>query len=54
MIKPPKDIEYRAIYEPDMDRMVRALRILLESSPEKPGKLVEQKLEQQEQDKKTA
>jgi len=54
MGKKPKDIEVRAIFEPDMERMVRALRILLESSPEKPGKLVEQKLEQQEQDKKTA
>lgn len=54
MIKPPKDIEYRAIYEPDMDRMVRALRILLESSPEKPGKVVEQNPVQQVQDKKTA
>lgn len=34
MIKPPKDIEYRAIYEPDMDRMVKALRVLLEWEPE--------------------
>lgn len=49
MIKQPKDIEYRAIYEPDMDRMVRALRILLESSPEKKA---EQNLKQE--DKKTA
>jgi hypothetical protein len=49
VIKPPKDIEYRAIYEPDMERMVRALRILLESSPEKKA---EQNLKQE--DKKTA
>lgn len=49
MGKKPKDIEVRAIFEPDMDRMVRALRILLESSPEKKA---EQNLKQE--DKKTA
>jgi hypothetical protein len=31
----PKGIEYRAEYEPDMDRMVKALRVLLEWVPEK-------------------
>lgn len=49
MGKKPKDIEVRAIFEPDMERMVRALRILLESSPEKKA---EQNLKQE--DKKTA
>jgi hypothetical protein len=28
-----KDFEFRAIYEPDMERMVKALRILLEYNP---------------------
>lgn len=49
MIKPPKDIEYRAIYEPDMERMVRALKILLEYNSKKEA---EQNLKQE--DKKTA
>jgi hypothetical protein len=31
----PKDIEYRFTYEPDMDRMVKALMIVLQSRPEK-------------------
>ncbi|MGB9661915.1 MAG: hypothetical protein ACPL5F_07835 [Moorellaceae bacterium] len=31
----PRDIEYIPIFEPDMDRMVKALRILLEYNPEK-------------------
>ncbi|OIQ10956.1 hypothetical protein MOOTH_21340 [Moorella thermoacetica] len=31
----PRDIEYNPIFEPDMSRMVRALRILLEYNPEK-------------------
>jgi hypothetical protein len=29
----PKGIEYRAEYEPDMDRMVKALWVLLEYNP---------------------
>lgn len=35
MARQPKGIEYRAEYEPDMDRMVKALRVLLEYIPEK-------------------
>ena len=35
MARQPKDIEYRAEYEPDMQRMVKALRILLEYRPKK-------------------
>lgn len=31
--KHPRDVEYRAEYEPDMARMVKALRILLEYNP---------------------
>jgi len=31
----PKDLEYRAEYEPDMARMVRALRVLLDYDPGK-------------------
>lgn len=31
----PRDIEYIPIFEPDMSRMVKALRILLEYNPEK-------------------
>jgi hypothetical protein len=31
----PRDIEYIPIFEPDMDRMVKALRILLEYNPDK-------------------
>jgi hypothetical protein len=30
MARQPKDLEYRAEYEPDMARMVKALRVLLE------------------------
>lgn len=33
MLKQPKNIEYRAEYEPDMTRMVKALRVLLEYNP---------------------
>lgn len=38
MVKKPKDIEYRAVYEPDMARMVKALRVLLEYNPGNPRK----------------
>jgi hypothetical protein len=31
----PKDFEYRAEYEPDMARMVKALRVLLDFNPGK-------------------
>jgi hypothetical protein len=33
-IRQPKGLYYRAIYEPDMQRMVRALLIILEYNPE--------------------
>ena len=33
MLKQPKNIVYRAEYEPDMTRMVKALRVLLEYNP---------------------
>ena len=33
MNRQPKNLEYRAVYDPDMDRMVRALRVLLEYHP---------------------
>lgn len=33
--KAPKGIEYMASFEPDMDRMVKALRILYEYQPKK-------------------
>lgn len=49
MIKPPRDIEYIAVYEPDMDRMVKALKILLEYNPKK-----EAEQNQKQEDKKTA
>ncbi len=35
-VRQPKNITYRAEYEPDMARMVRALRVLLEYNPQKP------------------
>lgn len=31
----PRDITYNPVFEPDMERMVKALRILLEYQPEK-------------------
>jgi len=34
-IKQPKDIEFHAVYEPDMSRMVKALQILLDWKPAK-------------------
>ena len=34
-INPPKGITIHFIYEPDMERMVEALRIVLYSRPEK-------------------
>jgi len=33
MIKPPKGIEFRREFYPDMKRMVHALKVLLESKP---------------------
>lgn len=33
-IKQPKDIKYREVFEPDMERMVRALRIVLDIDPD--------------------
>jgi len=33
MIKPPKNIEIHREFYPDMNRMVHALRVLLESKP---------------------
>lgn len=35
MARQPKDLEYRAEFEPDTARMVKALRILLEYDPRK-------------------
>lgn len=43
MIKQPKDIEYRAEYEPDMERMVKALRVLLDWNPEKENENIKDK-----------
>lgn len=34
-IKTPKNVTYERIYEPDMERMVKALRIVL-ALPDKP------------------
>ncbi|MDO7789124.1 hypothetical protein [Desulforamulus aquiferis] len=31
--RPPKGVEFQQIYEPDMSRMVKALRAVLESRP---------------------
>lgn len=36
MARQPKDFEYRAEYEPDMARMVQALRVLLDYNPQNP------------------
>lgn len=34
----PKNLEYRPIYQPDMTRMVKALKILHEYKPNQDGK----------------
>lgn len=50
MGKKPKDIEVRAIFEPDMDRMVKALRILLKWEPERKKEAEQERVK----DEKTA
>ncbi|WP_342404247.1 hypothetical protein [Brevibacillus sp. FSL K6-2834] len=39
MIKPPKGIEFRREFEPDMERMVQALKVVLESPTVKPNQV---------------
>ncbi|WP_019123896.1 hypothetical protein [Brevibacillus massiliensis] len=33
MIKPPKGIEVHRVFEPDIERMVHALKVVLEAPP---------------------
>lgn len=43
MSETPRGITYKATYEPDMDQMVKALKILHEYQPEEKGDKQEQK-----------
>jgi len=36
MIKPPKGIEVHREFQPDMDRMVHALKVVLQAPPVEP------------------